>query len=229
MVLTKHEIVIIDKQYGGSVKIPLSGVEAKISTQSAITAMKILLFGIFALGAKEKLLVLDIDDPSSNEHYTSVFKDVPNGEKFADILNVLSYNLKTKENIKSTECIKYASSITNIESGCDVAENNHDYLIELTPKNFEKEVYGSVKPVLLYVYANWAAPCKMMEPVINKISVLHSEKLKIVKLNIDDHKEIIKELKIENVPTILVFNEGKIVNKIVGYHPIENIQRMLQF
>ncbi|TDA70643.1 MAG: hypothetical protein D9V47_00075 [Clostridia bacterium] len=77
-------------------KIPLVQVRAHVATQSAVSSMGIFLFGLLALGAKDKVLVLEFDDPVSKEHYNSVFKGINNPELIADTINRQRYFLLSK-------------------------------------------------------------------------------------------------------------------------------------
>ncbi len=84
-------------------------------------------------------------------------------------------------------------------------------------QNFETEVLKSDKPVLVDFYAEWCGPCKMMAPVVDKISVEMSDKLKVVKLDTDHSPQIANQYGIMGVPTLIIFKDGKPIGKNVGY------------
>lgn len=87
---------------------------------------------------------------------------------------------------------------------------------------FKKEVLESEKAVLVDFYASWCAPCKMLAPVLEKIASSRAD-FDIAKVNIDYCEDLAIEYGIEVVPTMLVFKDGKPVNKLVGYVEEEQI------
>ncbi|NQT57470.1 MAG: thioredoxin [Bacteroidetes bacterium] len=88
--------------------------------------------------------------------------------------------------------------------------------ITLTVDNFEKEVLKSDKPVLVDFWAAWCMPCKMIGPIIAEIAEAHADKVKVGKLNVDEHGEIAQKYNIISIPSILVFKDGEVVNQRVG-------------
>ncbi|MFH1540907.1 MAG: thioredoxin [Elusimicrobiota bacterium] len=89
--------------------------------------------------------------------------------------------------------------------------------IILTDANFEDEVLKSTIPVLVDFWATWCGPCKMIAPVISEIAVEFAGKIKVGKLNVDENSKKPSEFSISNIPTLLVFKDGQIVKKIVGF------------
>lgn len=87
-------------------------------------------------------------------------------------------------------------------------------IIELTNEDFNKEVASGL--VLVDFYATWCGPCKMMHPVIEEISSSYSD-LKIIKVDVDKHEEVAKNYTIMSIPTIILFKNGKIINKNIGF------------
>lgn len=88
-------------------------------------------------------------------------------------------------------------------------------LKEIKSNEFKKEVIDSEKAVLVDFYASWCMPCKMLAPVLEKISNSRAN-FNIIKVNIDESIELANEYEIEVVPTMVVFKDGKPVNKLVG-------------
>lgn len=82
--------------------------------------------------------------------------------------------------------------------------------------NFENEVIKNNKVILVDFFATWCPPCKMLSPVIEKIASSRAE-FDVAKVNIDENNDIAGKYNIEVVPTMLVFKEGKVVDKMVGY------------
>lgn len=91
-------------------------------------------------------------------------------------------------------------------------------------ENFEKLV--KTGKVLVDFYAVWCGPCKMLSSEIEKISKERKD-INIVKINIDDEQTLAMNYGIEAVPTLLVFKDGKLVNKSIGYIEKEKIEKLL--
>ena len=105
-------------------------------------------------------------------------------------------------------------------------------VVEITDDNFETEVKGSDVPVLLDFWAEWCMPCKMLAPVIDEIADEFAGKIKVGKLDTDNAREAALEFGISAIPTLILFNEGEIVNRFVGLQQkadlVETINELLQ-
>ncbi|MCU1675880.1 MAG: trxA [Frankiales bacterium] len=89
----------------------------------------------------------------------------------------------------------------------------------VTDATFSTDVLGSDKPVLVDFWAEWCGPCKMVSPVLEEIYSEHGEKLEIVKLNIDENPETARAYSVMSIPTMSVFQNGRVVKNIVGAKP----------
>ena len=89
-------------------------------------------------------------------------------------------------------------------------------VVKLNSSNFEEEVLKSEKKVLVDFYADWCGPCKMMSPVVDEIAKDYSEKLKVCKLNVDEAGDIAGEYGVMSIPTLIFFENGKVVDTVVG-------------
>lgn len=98
--------------------------------------------------------------------------------------------------------------------------------IELTSKNFESEVEKSTIPVLVDFWAEWCMPCKMVAPHIDEIAKAYAGKLKVGKINVDNEAELAARFNIISIPTLMVFNKGKIVRQQPGALPRQAIEKL---
>lgn len=87
--------------------------------------------------------------------------------------------------------------------------------ISVNKENFENDVLKSEKIVLVDFFATWCGPCKMLSPVLEQVSE-ESDKAVIAKLDIDESLDIAKEYNVMSVPTMIIFKEGKEVDRLVG-------------
>ena len=89
--------------------------------------------------------------------------------------------------------------------------------LKLSSENFESEVLNSNLPVLVDFYADWCGPCKMMAPIVEKLSEELEGKAKVGKINVDENQDLAMQYNIMSIPTILIFKNGKEAKRFVGF------------
>ncbi|MFA5975683.1 MAG: thioredoxin [Elusimicrobiota bacterium] len=99
--------------------------------------------------------------------------------------------------------------------------------IQLSDATFDAEVVQSDKPVLVDFWAPWCGPCRMLSPVVDELAKEYEGKIKVAKLNTDDHAQAATRYRISALPTLLFFKGGKVQDQLVGVHPKPEIKKHL--
>lgn len=98
--------------------------------------------------------------------------------------------------------------------------------LNITKNNFQEEVMNSDKPVLVDFWASWCGPCRMVSPIVDEIADERQD-IKVCKVNVDEQQELASDFQVMSIPTLMVFKDGKIVNKSMGAKPKAQILAML--
>jgi thioredoxin len=99
---------------------------------------------------------------------------------------------------------------------CRGALRTSSDVVEVTDSRFEDEVLLSPLPVLLDVWAPWCVPCRGMEPVIEDLASSLAGRVRVAKLNVDRSPEAVARLRIQGIPTVILFKGGREVSRLVG-------------
>jgi thioredoxin 1 len=98
----------------------------------------------------------------------------------------------------------------------------------VTDSSFEQDVLQSGKPVLVDFWAEWCAPCRMIAPMIDEIATEFASNATVVKLNVDDNTATAQRYGIKGIPTLILFSQGKEVERVVGATGKDSISRIIE-
>ncbi len=96
--------------------------------------------------------------------------------------------------------------------------------IDVTDRTFSQEVSASPLPVLVDCWAPWCGPCRMVGPILNELARAYAGRIKIVKLNVDDNPATASRYGIESIPTMLLIQQGREIQRLVGALPRNRIE-----
>jgi thioredoxin len=103
-----------------------------------------------------------------------------------------------------------------------------DNVTQVNDQSFDSEVLSSERPVLVDFWAEWCVPCHMVSPVVEEIARDNPERLKAVKLNVDDNPEITRRFGVLSIPTLIFFKDGQEKARVVGARGKEAILREIE-
>ena len=100
-------------------------------------------------------------------------------------------------------------------------------VLKFTDSNFEGEVVKSDIPVLVDFWAEWCGPCRLMGPILDEMAPAYAGKLKIGKVNVDENQDTPSQFGVMNIPTMIVFKNGKEAERIVGAMSKADLQKKI--
>jgi len=102
------------------------------------------------------------------------------------------------------------------------------FLVQVGDENFDEEILKTDKPALVDFWAPWCGPCKAIGPAVEALAEQYHDRLKVAKLNIDDHKKTATTYGVRSIPTLLLFKEGKLLDTLVGLVPKERLEAFIK-
>jgi thioredoxin 1 len=91
-----------------------------------------------------------------------------------------------------------------------------------------QDLIAGTTPVLVDFYADWCAPCRMMQPVLQEFAEKMGERVKVVKINVDKNPSAAATYGVRGIPTFILFKEGKILNRKSGYMPLSEVENFVK-
>ena len=107
-------------------------------------------------------------------------------------------------------------------------ERNSVMIVNVTDSTFESEVLQADGKVLVDFWADWCGPCKMLSPLVDEIAKELDGKIKVCKVNVDQARYVSSRLGVTSIPTLMIFENGKIQNKSVGFINKQQIAAFIQ-
>jgi len=106
---------------------------------------------------------------------------------------------------------------------------SQDIQVEINSENFKDKVIEASKkiPIVVDFWAEWCMPCLMLSPILESLTEEYKGKFILAKANIDDVREIAQKYKVQGIPNVKMFKDGKIVAEFIGLMPEENIKEWL--
>lgn len=99
--------------------------------------------------------------------------------------------------------------------------------LEIVDTQFQDEVLGAKIPVLVDFWASWCGPCRMVAPVLEEMARDYADKLKVVKVNVDENPDTSSRYSVMSIPTMIIFKEGAPVETIIGFRKKEELSAII--
>ena len=99
--------------------------------------------------------------------------------------------------------------------------------LDVNESNFQQEVLEFKGQVLVDFWASWCGPCQMLSPIIEQVNHERKE-IKVVKVDVDQNQNLALQYNISSIPAVLIFDEGKVVNTIIGFHQKQDYLKALK-
>ena len=103
-----------------------------------------------------------------------------------------------------------------------------DSILTLNEDNFDERMTSMQGPILVDFWAAWCAPCKSIAPTLEQLAEEMNGQAHVAKINVDENGDLANRFGITNIPTLIVFKDGKVVDQLVGAAPMDQIRRMVE-
>lgn len=100
-------------------------------------------------------------------------------------------------------------------------------VIHISEGTFEDEVLKSTQPALVDFWAPWCGPCRAIAPILDEIAEEYKGKVKVAKINVDENRKLAGDHGIQSIPTMLLFKDGKVVDKLIGLVPKDRLKALM--
>ena len=97
----------------------------------------------------------------------------------------------------------------------------------VTDSSFQSDILSSTVPALVDFWAPWCGPCKIMGPILEELTGEYEGKVLVGKLNVDENQNLAAQYQVQGIPTLILFKDGKEVNRIVGVAPKEEVKKLI--
>jgi thioredoxin 1 len=102
-----------------------------------------------------------------------------------------------------------------------------EYVKQVSDSEFEQAVLKSDKPVFVDFWAPWCGPCRIVGPVIEELAPSYDGKVVIAKMNVDDNPAVAQKFGVTSIPTMMIFKDGQVVDRVIGALPKSELQKFL--
>ena len=139
----------------------------------------------------------------------------------------LAEGAANNSSINNSTIVNTVNNETNlIEESENVVQTTESAVIDVNASNFETEVINSDKKVLIDFYADWCGPCNRLSPIVDKVSVDNKD-VKFVRIDVDKNEELMTRYNVRSIPTLVVIENGKEINRSVGLIPEDKILNLI--
>jgi thioredoxin 1 len=104
---------------------------------------------------------------------------------------------------------------------------SNESVIHVGEATFDAEVLKSEKPALVDFWAPWCGPCRAIAPVLDEIASEYKDKVKVAKVNVDENRTLAGNHGVMSIPTMILFKNGKVMDKLIGLVPKERLKELL--